>query len=304
MKSTATEQREWLREFAKAVAFRLRARQLAAIAIAPEFPVRVAPYPDGWWIEIGDLRLPSGDVAAAFLDNNATGDDRCVWVGIFARGIPRMRAIAAHAAKYVGPCRVLTSGDFITRNHYLYMRSKLRPRDFNIPVLELFDASLKSFGMYFSEDLAFARGPSRTLVDAATRFLEQTLSSLDTFQPRSSKRQNDKPFSNKNVIVTTITIARSSRQAADAKARDRFRCRLCKQRPEDRYGAEGRACLEAHHVRALHALRHAFRVTRLRDLVTVCANCHRALARVAPNERGFRQLQRRFSTWRKSSTTA
>ena len=295
MKPTATEQRDWLQRFAKRIAALLGRRSLSTAIPFRRFPVHIAPNTDGWFVEIADLRLPAGDIAAVFLDDISGGDERLLWVGIFAAGIPRIRQMARVAAKQVGPYFTLNPRDFKTRRGNTYMRRPISRSRLGRPVLEIFDGGLKDFGVYLQSMAVFGKRLDPVLIAKSARFLEQTLVALDGFRFSASRTvHRDQPFHNRSVVVTAHVTARSSAQAIRAKARDRYTCRLCGDKPEDRYGAEGRACLEAHHVRALHAIARRHRRTTLRDLVTVCANCHRVLGKLSQDERTFGKLQRRF----------
>jgi hypothetical protein len=207
--------------------------------------------------------------------------------------------MAAVVARHVAPVRKMTPDDFMLHDSLTSMAKPLVSADYRRPILELFDG-MKNLGIYLAETVDFSKAPEPELIRVGTRFLNEALTALDGFTVTRNRSLADRAFHNREVTVTTRVAARSSVQAQKAKTRDRFTCQICLEKPEQRYGAEGRACLEAHHVRPLHTLNPSRRVTRLPDLVTVCANCHRVLGRLAQEERSFHALRERFAKKAKS----
>lgn len=292
LKAVEQEQRRWLGRFGKEVAGELNALELPVLRTKVRFPVQKADYTQGWFVEIGDIRIPGTNGISVYLDDIVEQGTKRLQIGFFARDKARITQMAKAISKHLGNYRRLTADDYEVVDNWTVMGRPLKARDFGRPILELFDG-LKNYGVHYSDRINFTRPPSRAVVLRSVRFFARVLTALDGFYLKDS-RTPEKPFNNREATVTTRIISRSSAQAAKAKRRDGYRCRLCLSRPEDVYGAEGRSCLDAHHVKALHADRRRNRQTVLAGLVTVCANCHRVLGQLPPNERGFRQLQTRF----------
>jgi 5-methylcytosine-specific restriction endonuclease McrA len=84
---------------------------------------------------------------------------------------------------------------------------------------------------------------------------------------------------NRSAVALHLRRERSAVLAARAKDRDGFTCQVCNFNFAEAYGEFARGYAEAHHIVPLAMLRDEGPTT-LSDLVTVCANCHRALHRM------------------------
>jgi hypothetical protein len=159
------------------------------------------------------------------------------------------------------------------------------------PVLELFERSSKTFGIYWRYGDRRTRRQNAAFARQVAHFLAEVIVALEGVVPKETQSE---PFTNQKVRVSSSQWTRSALQARQAKERDEYSCRVCGDRPLDRYGTEGRWCLEAHHLEGLAQSRRKETVTVLERLVTVCANCHRVLSHLDPTRRGFSSLRRRF----------
>ncbi|MGD0036759.1 MAG: HNH endonuclease [Bacteroidota bacterium] len=93
------------------------------------------------------------------------------------------------------------------------------------------------------------------------------------------KNEDFATYENRKRVVQHIMRERSLKLALIAKVRDGFTCRICDFNFVETYGELGRGYAEAHHVVALSSLRKEIQ-TRVKDLITVCPNCHRVLYRM------------------------
>jgi len=62
----------------------------------------------------------------------------------------------------------------------------------------------------------------------------------------------------------------------------------------DQYGELGNGFAEAHHIEALNNLDDQV-VTKVKDLITVCANCHRMLHRMKGLKEDWKTLRKQIS---------
>ena len=93
------------------------------------------------------------------------------------------------------------------------------------------------------------------------------------------------------MVVWSVYGERSKMLATECKIRDNYECQVCGLRYEDAYGKLGQEFAEAHHLVPLSKLRESIK-TRLEDLATVCANCHRMLHRMAGQRNDIHQLKK------------
>ena len=100
---------------------------------------------------------------------------------------------------------------------------------------------------------------------------------------------------NRAVVATHLRRERSPGQAKLAHARDGYRCRVCGVDFSELYGKLGVGFAEVHHRIAL-ASPAARKDTRLEDLVTVCANCHRMLHCMKGRSTDVERLKKLFTS--------
>lgn len=281
--------RAWLRSFAVEVANAVSRRSLPIFKPRSPITVAVSHYTDGWCAEIGDIHVNQAQQVSAFFDLAPTPDEYRPWIGFFVAGGERTKAIGERLARHVGMPFTLPDSAFYTRRGKIFMRARLQAGRYDRPLIELYDNGLKSVGMYPSGLIDPFKKPSRAIVRASAEFLSEALAALEGWV--YSRTRVPEEVTNVEGTVSGKAFRRNPKQAAESKRRDKYSCRICGDRPEEKYGVDGRSCLEAHHVYALHTRRRT--TTRLADLITVCANCHSVLGSLPPDRRGFRELRAR-----------
>lgn len=290
--TTTPAHREWLRQFTRELQSRLKGMDLLSLRLSPRLTVTRAPYTDGWCSEAATLAVSGTSTIEAFVDTMATRKEPTLWVGLFVSGKDRVRSIARHVTKHHARVTIYTDRAFKVKNGQTYYAKPFSKKQFRRPTAEIFDHTYKDIGMYFPGGINWKTRPSRRIIAESSTFLAECVSALDAYSPPRQRSQSS--FHNRQVWVTTKVFRRSSRQARDTLRRDGFKCQICLTIPERKYGFEGRACLDAHHIKALHRQK-GKRTTTMRQLITVCANCHRVLGKLAPNRRGLAELRRRLT---------
>ena len=81
------------------------------------------------------------------------------------------------------------------------------------------------------------------------------------------------------MVTSHLRRERSRYLATERKIHDKYTCQVCGMRFKDIYGELGEDFAEAHHIIPLSKLRGSVK-TRIEDLRTACANCHRMLHRM------------------------
>lgn len=120
------------------------------------------------------------------------------------------------------------------------------------------------------------------------RLIRATASALET---RSTQQSDYVGFENRKIVAQHIRRERSQKLARMAKTRDGFSCRVCQFNFADTYGELGRGFAESHHLVPLSSLRRRIQ-TRVKDLITVCANCHRMLHQMDGYPSDVKRLRR------------
>jgi hypothetical protein len=291
---TANQHRDWLRSLANEVHKRLRRLESSVLQLAPAPTVGAMRNLYGWAADIGRLAAPGTDDVSIYFDYVPGTAHRTIWAGFFVSGEARVRHIASLLKSRCGKAMVLPHARFGITNGVVRLNPALSKRDLGTPVIEMFRGYAKTYGVYLSEVPRLRAGPARTLARDAADFLRHCVEGLEhAGSARTRTWHREKEFKNRKITVTTRIFLRSSAQAQQVKSDDGWTCRVCGFAPEVVYGLQGRACLDAHHVKALHTKgRRA--TTTLSDLITVCANCHRVLGKLAPDERGLSELRARL----------
>lgn len=99
---------------------------------------------------------------------------------------------------------------------------------------------------------------------------------------------------NRQIVAWHLRRERDPELARRRKEHDGYRCQICKLKFEEVYGDIGHGFVEAHHRIPLSKLKGEVD-NRIEDLLTVCANCHRMLHRLAGEERDIDDLMQRYS---------
>jgi 5-methylcytosine-specific restriction endonuclease McrA len=84
---------------------------------------------------------------------------------------------------------------------------------------------------------------------------------------------------NRKMVALHVRRERSGWLATQCKERDNYTCTVCGFHFPDHYGSRGHAFAEAHHLVPLGKVKKCV-MTKVEDLATVCANCHRMLHRM------------------------
>jgi hypothetical protein len=243
----------------------------------------------GFEATLGTVDLPGVGDIGAYLDRVPGDGGFSFYVCLHVTGLDRVRDLAGRLARHVGaPIEIDADGFRQTDDGWRYAR-RLPARRYGRPLLETgWDGAGKNVGMYVARwepdaDLTGA-------VDIAVEFLSESLSALDGWRFRKAGEVD--AFRNAKGVVVSTKAVRSKAQAAEAKRRAGYRCQTCGVKPEDVYGRHGRACLEAHHIEPLAVTKKAF--TTMKDLVCVCASCHRVLGLLPHGRRGLAALREQF----------
>lgn len=105
------------------------------------------------------------------------------------------------------------------------------------------------------------------------------------------KTANTKVSENNKKLSIHIKRERKMKFKDDAKFRDNYTCKICDFNVDRKYGKTAFAALEVHHIRPLS---HATDVveTKLKDLITLCSNCHSMLHKLGGSKQQIARLKK------------
>jgi hypothetical protein len=282
VKSLKTLQRKWLRRLAIEVSGGL-SRCLPPHAIRLKPLSELKPFVTdtaGWFVCIGSIRGNRSTELQVWLDEWVRADSRRVCFCLGASRVPPIEESMLLVHGEFGRVHVIRDEAWKTfPDGQLRLVQPLPPSRFGRPLAELYSSqgSGSFLSLYDSGRPVFSKEPSRELVRKGVSFFSRLIEAIRGAQGNDSDFPDE---INKAKVRLHLVRERSARAARAAKVRDSFRCRVCDFSLSHMYGQLGEGVAEAHHTVPLSKIKLGARV-RHADLITVCANYHRMLHRLA-----------------------
>jgi 5-methylcytosine-specific restriction endonuclease McrA len=292
IKTTSRQDKAVLLETARAIAHELK-QICDGTAIRIRTPGRLgSTLSNGWFTMVGDLGngRPRLEVS---LDYYFGGQQRKFWFGFFSENRSSLEKIAKRVARKLKPCRTITERDE-TKKRFIFLRSGLRRAEFGLPILYVYPSLHQNYyGIYDPAVRSAVSAFNPRLCSRAAAFFESVSRTLPNAHPEDSNREVYPQKENRRKVVSHLRRERSRWLATERKIEDDYKCQVCGMRFEEVYGELGRGFAEAHHIVPLSRLKGEVK-TRIEDLRTVCANCHRMLHRMDGERSDIASLRRRL----------
>jgi 5-methylcytosine-specific restriction endonuclease McrA len=227
----------------------------------------------GWRAKIGNLGKGQPRLQI-WLDRFAGYDSRKFNFCFYLDNLAKMRRFAKRASKHL-PIHKRITGDDTERNGFTFLSRRLRRDEFGAAILEEYKGKWCYYGIY---DLTRSAGTevNPNLCARAVEFFEDVARTLPRAKERDIEREIYPQIENRKLVTSHLYRERSGYLAGERKRHDDYQCQVCGLRFEDAYGKLGAGFAEAHHRIPLNRLNGKVK-TRVEDLATVCANCHRML---------------------------
>ena len=242
-------------------------------------------YTDGWALPVAHLPN-NGPHLEIWMDRYTAHGERIFYAGFFSRHEPDIRNLVKQARKE-WPVVLELGDEDVAGKRIFRMKKPLPASKFNAPVAEYYDG-YHYFGFYDRMKGAPEQIEARFCRQAVDFFLD-VIHQL----PESDASDRDEevyPRVERAVVRSHLTRERSRYLASQCKDRDNYECQVCGMKYEEEYGPLGRGFAESHHKKALATLKPSV-PTKLEDLLTVCANCHRMLHRMEGKADDIRKLK-------------
>jgi 5-methylcytosine-specific restriction endonuclease McrA len=248
-------------------------------------------YTDGWFVTLGTTSSAKLNLEL-WLDRYAGTETRRFYFGLHTSRPENMTFLINRLPSHLHPVRKIYDSDYekVSPGVWLLKRH-LRRREFNKPLYDDYEhyEEGRFYGVYASNEASNTR-KLRRIVSHAADFFSEVMWLL----PKRSKLTSNVlvyPQVERQVVRKHLVRERSSELAKACKRRDGFRCQVCKMTFAEVYGEDlGAEFAEAHHLKPLRRIRPNEK-TRLEDLVTVCANCHRMLHLMRGREHDLEELK-------------
>jgi predicted HNH restriction endonuclease len=277
------QQRKWLRRFGAEVARRCKDRnELSDIIINTPSSLKVEETDTGgWYVEIGRVRPDRGSGLQLWLDMWPSPTGRKLYMCYQGSTPKQMEKVVRAGSKVFGTAISFDDNawEYDPTRTYHRLKRQLPDHTYGKPIAELYKSrsSWSFYGVYVRQAGKFSSDPPKALIKRAAEFLEQVARAV--LAQIETDVEIDQEFSaveNRKKVVRHYMRDRSPTLARMAKLRDGFTCQVCDFSFEELYGKLGRGFAEAHHRVSLSNIKTSSR-TKVQDLVTVCANCHRML---------------------------
>lgn len=261
------------------------------------FPLKES-HTNGWRVEMGSLGQGEPRLEVWHCEWAGKKGQRRIWYGLYATQAEKLRKRVAGLPESLRPVRRLSERDMRlatdSRSDYV-LRKLLDPSEYDCPIYEEYEESGNEYSYYGVYDSALLESADHALgiVARATSFFEQVIKHQQPTVRSHEKEPGDDyaQFENRQVVEQHLARERGCTLAAQCHRRDHYRCQVCEMTFREVYGDIGRAFAETHHIVPLSRLTDTVE-SSLSDLVTVCANCHRMLHRLAGEEDDMAKLRR------------
>lgn len=245
-------------------------------ALRVRLPARSsATQTDGWRVTIGDLGK-GRPIVQVWLDRFAGKSDRTLsaW---FEGTQGQIKVVTQRVKKRLTPVRVITVNDTEEGKH-LRLLKPLKAKELELPFHEKHADGETFFGIYGRVGIGDPDGVQRFVIKASDFFIA-VASAQQRDREKLDNRETYPQEENRKVVAIHLRRERSGWLATQRKERDNYTCTVCSLHFPDRYGPLGHAFAEAHHRVPLSKVKKCV-MTKIDDLATVCANCHRMLHRM------------------------
>ena len=151
--------------------------------------------------------------------------------------------------------------------------SKPLPKNyFDKPLVESYQSKFFTFYLY-----NIVTHNNKSILTKAIKLSTNLIRAMASITEAQGLKVKDYPaIENRDKVSQHLSRERSQRLSLLAKTRDGFTCKICVFNFAEIYGDVGRGFAEAHHLIPLSKLRTGVK-TNVKDLITVCSNCHRML---------------------------
>ncbi len=267
----------WLFRVAKQIVEELRPHAVGT-CLRVRQPRRVHPTDTAGWSAVIGNAGKGKPLLEIWMDRFSGYSERKFYAAFYSKDKQAIRSLA-HSSKSLWPVREVTDDD-ITDTLAGRLKRRLRVNEFNEPVLENYEETNNHFfGFYDPTQGAEAQVQEHFCQQAVDFFLDVARAQPNA-QPEDAASEIYAKCENRKWVKAHLGRERSRYLATQCKVRDKYCCQVCEMDFATVYGkALGGAFAEAHHKKPLGTLNAKVK-TRLEDLITVCANCHRMLHRM------------------------
>ena len=283
--------KKFLRELAKAAQMELQRRHIGLpFRLKKKLKPIATNHSDGWTITLGTY---AGYQCRAeiWLDSFTAYTDRKIYYCLYSYKKEGLAKLAQVVYPHFGEHLSINLKDWDNNSKGRRLAKKLAKYRFGHPIYEKYPENGEYlYGIYQYDSTGLQKNALNRLVARSVDFFQTIAEAVSKKTPK----QDDEAYpdiENRQVVSRHIRRERKSHAVTLCKHRDNFICQVCGFDYSNAYGSLGDDFAEAHHKVPLSSNK-KLRSTTIDDLITVCANCHRMLHRMAGNTQDINSLKK------------
>lgn len=245
---------------------------------------------EGWAATIGSYG-PFQTSAEVWLDRFTGHPTRKVYYALYSSKPDGLAKLAQAARPEFGPHLAIYPRHWDDDAKHIRLEKQLAKARFGHPLYERYKANKEYFfGIYEFDRTGLRRNELTRLVERVADFF-QTISDSISRDERERDYDTYRTVENRKSVARHLKRERRRRAATLRKQLDNYICQICGFDFSESYPVLGIDFAEAHHIIPLHRNDSA-RSTTVKDLLTVCANCHRMLHRLSGRKADIAHLRK------------
>jgi hypothetical protein len=234
----------------------------------------------GWAATIGNFRGHNCSIEIWF-DRFTSHSLKKIYYVIYSKNKEKITELVHLSKPLMGQHISVKLSDWLEDSDISQLKVPLMKKQFGVPIFEKYpqkDRNEYFYGIYVYERTGLQRNENKRLVDRIVQFV-RTIN--DALAKEKLKQETDdyRGVENRKSVQRHIQRERRSHLATLRKQKDNYVCQVCGFHYPQKYGLLGDDFSEAHHIVPL-AKNDKQRTSTIKDLITVCANCHRMLHRM------------------------
>jgi predicted HNH restriction endonuclease len=280
----------FLLELAKAAQMELQSRHIGSPFRLKKKIKPIKTNSDGWAIPLGTF---AGYKCRAeiWLDRFTAYTERKIYYCLYSHQKEGLAKLAQAAYRDFGKHLSICLKDWDNNSKDHLLAKKLAKYRFGRPIYERYPENGEFlYGIYEYDSTGLQKNVLNRLVTRSIDFF-QTIAEAVSSKTHGQDNEEYPSVENRQTVIRHICRERKSHAATLCKHRDNFICQVCGFDYSIAYGSLGNDFAEAHHIVPLSSNK-KLRSTTINDLITVCANCHRMLHRMAGETQDINSLKK------------
>ena len=178
-----------------------------------------------------------------------------------------------------------------TQNSIYILNKPLAKKHFDLFLIESYEK--ENYLTIFLSDRLTKSLNSKTLITNITKYISLITRIIIGINLKNTT--NATVTENNKKLAKHLLRERKMKFTEDAKFRDNYICKICNFNADRVYGKTGFAALEVHHIKPLSHSKEQVK-TQLKNLITLCANCHSMVHNLGGSKQHIAKLKKTINS--------